>query len=498
MLYDTLMFYLQVNLPKPSLDFIWDDKYNDDFFNYLAIEFPSQNINDEKNSYLIKQVFKDYFENIGYLLFKLNDKNIKFKIFPYKTKPKDSVNLNSIINIIDNNKNLIQYKYNNKDDQILIKKDLVSYINNFTYKITNEEINKKELVKYAIRKALSLTQSDMVINKNYQIFIKLFTHKEISQKSKNTIAQRFNGIDEKKLKAFNDEYFSYHDNIKFFKHVAKTFVEIHLIKEKIDNDYYEKKVFSLIQSIILEKLINLFDYNENFFIGFSGYIFRLHFKEVFTYIADSILYELTSSNHIMEFLKYYSLNVVIIDSKKYKIPSLKADDGKQWNAISILSVTKMYIKTKRSIKNTISLFDNKEDKVYSYYINDLSPIEYNRQLKKDTREIEEEINICRHKLDIILEDMDALKSNEKKVFNMQEINYLRQTINELKKEMNELAEDKLSQDTIKEYSELQRSLDTLDKSYKRESKILEQNKEAYLSIKSALVKALISKKELFN
>jgi len=497
MLYEDLKLYLQTHLPRPTLDFVWNDEYNNDFFNYLAEKIPTQNLNDKIHTYIIKQVFKDYFEDIGYLLFKITEENIKFKIFPYKTKAKDSVNLNKIIKIICDNEDLIEFEYNDKDDQILITKELVTNINNFVHNITNEEINKKELIKYAIREALELKESDLVINKNSQIFIKLFTHKKVADNKKNTIASRFNGIDEKQLLAFKDEYFSSKNNEDFFKQVAKSFVKIYLVKEKIDNDYYETKVFSIIQSIIIDKLINQFDNNEDFFIGFSGYIFRLHFKDVFKYIADSILDELSSSNnYIMEFLKYYSLDIVIIDGKKYKIPSLKADNAQQWNSISILSVTKMYIKTKKSIQRIISLFENKEDKIITYYIDDLSPIEYNSQLTKDIREVEEELNTNRHKLDITFEEMNASKSKDKKEKYQQEIKNLKQIVYELKKEMSDLANDKIPQTIIKEYAELQRDLDALDKNYKRESKILKQNEEAYLSIKSALVKALISKKEL--
>jgi len=136
MLYEDLKLYLQTNLPRPSLDFIWNDEYNEKFFNYITEKFPQENLEDKENSYIIKQVFKDYFANIGYLLFKLNEKSIKFKIFPYKIEPKDSVNLDSIVDIIDNNENLITFDYKGKSNQILIKKELVANINNFAYEIT--------------------------------------------------------------------------------------------------------------------------------------------------------------------------------------------------------------------------------------------------------------------------------------------------------------------------------------------------------------------------
>jgi hypothetical protein len=54
----------------------------------------------------------------------------------------------------------------------------------------------------------------------------------------------------------------------------------------------------------------------------------------------------------------------------------------------------------------------------------------------------------------------------------------------------------VKQNGLSEYIALQKELDTLNRKLQREKKILKQNSEAYDSIKSSLVKALISKKSV--
>ncbi len=66
----------------------------------------------------------------------------------------------------------------------------------------------------------------------------------------------------------------------------------------------KKTVFSRIQEITITHLNKTFDSNEEFLKGFSGYIFRIHFQEVFRHIADFILYEIADSNtDIVNFFK---------------------------------------------------------------------------------------------------------------------------------------------------------------------------------------------------
>ena len=58
-----------------------------------------------------------------------------------------------------------------------------------------------------------------------------------------------------------------------------------------------------------------------------------------------------------------------------------------------------------------------------------------------------------------------------------------------------LTKKMLAKSVIKKYTELQKKLDALKRQFEREKKLIAQNKDAYLSMRDSLVKALISKKQ---
>ena len=272
------------------MDFNWSQEHNTDFFNHIEEEFSKDGFLDEENIAEIEQAFKEYFEAVGYIVFELKDECIDLRVLPYETEPKDSVNLDDIIDIINENEDFIEYNYRGNENQILIKEELRDEIFDFASDIDNEEINKKELIKYSFRKALELDETDIIVVKKGSMFIKLLSklkRKYVSKEGKSTLERRFNGIDEDELVSFYEEYFS-HDNKNFFTLVAKLFVDRYFIEEKIDNAEYEKNVFAYIHGIIIEQLVETFDHNKEFSKGFAGYIFRIHFQEVFTHISELI------------------------------------------------------------------------------------------------------------------------------------------------------------------------------------------------------------------
>ncbi|PIW53158.1 MAG: hypothetical protein COW17_04250 [Sulfurimonas sp. CG12_big_fil_rev_8_21_14_0_65_36_1453] len=355
--------------------------------------------------------------------------------------------LKSLINTIVKNEHLIAFDYNDKEDQIL----LVTELREVLFTLTED----KDLIKSAVREALELKSSDIVIIKTESIFIKIFDDSKrhrVTQEEQNTVANRYNGIDEDELISFYNDFFKKEENGNFFFSVAEQFVTTYLLEQHIDNATYEKYVFPSIQTIITKKLMEKLDNNSDFFNGFSGYIFRIHFKEVFGHIADLMLKEVARSNqYINEFIKYYSQNVIAVGGVKYKVPSLGAENGLKWNIISILSIVKIYVKIDISIQKL------KDDK-------------------------------CRDALDL------AKESNERKELT-KEINDLKQELQELRDKKTELTSKLLNKHTIAKYMELEKELERIIRLVKSEEKMLENNKAAYLSIRSALVKALTSKKQ---
>ena len=499
MTYLDLKLYLKKNLKSPSLDFVWSQKDNEQFFAFIKANTKPDYLKKDKNLLKIREVFQEYFEPVGYILFQIKNFQINIKIFPYTLEPKDSVNVDPIIDIIEDNEDLVIDNYNGQYNQILIKNKLREKIFKFVEKIENEKINKKELVKFAVREAFNLKDSDIVMIKQETIFIKLFdikNKKEISLEEQNTIANRFNGIDEEELRVFNKEHFSNKESKGFFKLIAKLFVDRYFLGKTIDNEEYEKNVFSYIQLIIYEQLIDTFDYSDEFFKGFSGYIFRIHFKEVFEGIAELILAKVASANSYMtNFLKYYSLDIVVFDGVKYKVPNLVAQNGLKWNVVSMLSIVKLYTKTKSSINVTNHTIDIKEDEISELYIGKLSPVEFNRQIIEQKNKIIDALVKQDREIEKYYDSLKLSKDDEEKDNLQKEISIMKKEMHELRKKRDELKNQYISKIEVNKFISLDKEIDSLLRQLKHEERILKQNEEAFNSIKNSLVKALTSKKQ---
>ncbi|EDZ61597.1 hypothetical protein SMGD1_2312 [Sulfurimonas gotlandica GD1] len=401
-----------------------------------------------------------------------------------------------IIYLIEDNSDLIEYKNN---QIIIITSRLRDGIYELVKKIKDEITNEKELIRLAIRKALELKDSDIIVIKQDHIFIKIFNEAKrykVSSSDANTIAGRFNGIDEVELDEFYNEYFTKEESKIFFNSIVKQFVEISFIEEKIDNNIYEKNVFGYIQELIMEQLVNEFDYCEEFLKGFSGYVFRIHFNEVFESIAEFMLNEISMSNEYMvEFLKYYSLNVVIINGEKYQVPSLETDDGLKWNVISMLSIAKVFTRTRTSVNKLQKEIYVVDEQILKLFINELSPVEYNNLYIKEKQKLADQLRNEGRILENLLDSVHRVKNENIKDGMRRDIERTKQDILVTKQNIAKLASKEIKRSVIDKYLKLEREMDSMIRELKAQEKILAQNKNSFLSIKKALVKALISKKQ---
>lgn len=400
-----------------------------------------------------------------------------------------------IINILEENENLIEENYNQKENLISIGNTLKTKI--FS-SIDGDEKTNKELVRYAVKEAFELEDRDIIVIQKDKIIIKLMDDEETINTAQDedagTIASRYNGINEKDLKSFYDDIFSPDEKECFFDSVAETFVRTQLIGRKLDNKNYEHNVFGLIQTIVTNRLTSLFDSHEEFFKGFSGYIFRIHFKEVFDYISELVLIELSKSNpHIMEFLKYYSLRVVILNGKKYQVPEIIDDNGFKWNVASLMPVIKVYIRASQTYDELEVEIEELNSKISKLYISKVSPVAYNQALNTEVKRLTQSISEDMSKLDRhlgVLKD----KSDDAKVKN--EIREIRTNLQNCRQEKERLTLKLLPKKQVTQYTELKRDSDTIVRQIKREELTLQRNEKQFLSIKDALTKALTSKKKL--
>jgi len=247
------------------------------------------------------------------------------------------------------------------------------------------------------------------------------------------------------------------------------------------NEEYEKNVFSYIQAITLAKLVKIYDNEDGFFLGFAGYLFRIHFKEVFTLISELLLDEIAISNrYMMDFLNYH----------------IEADNGLRWTVPSMLSIVKIYTKAKNSILALKKEKNQYQKRVQKFYINGLSPIKNNELLLSEKASIEIDIEHTMRSINILNDRLDITKSEEKKRVIKEDILKEEERLKQFKELKQETLQKVVKQNGLSEYIALQKELDTLNRKLQREKKILKQNAKAYDSIRSSLVKALISKKSV--
>jgi len=102
-----LKFYLRANFSRPSIDFKWTRRDNNKLFEYINKDFSSEYLLNPRNRLEMKQAFIDYFEPVGYILFRYKENQINLKVIPYTLQPKDSKHLKALIDLIVDNKDTI-------------------------------------------------------------------------------------------------------------------------------------------------------------------------------------------------------------------------------------------------------------------------------------------------------------------------------------------------------------------------------------------------------
>ncbi|WP_041675427.1 hypothetical protein [Sulfurimonas autotrophica] len=409
--------------------------------------------------------------------------------------------LDDVIQLINDNEDLIAYNYKGKDNQLLMSKELVDAIYAFIEKNKPDNIDEKELLKVVIRQAFELSKNDVVVSRSGQIFIKIFdekTKQDVKEKDVGTVAGRYNGFSEEELHDFYQEFFADEENKDFFQFIAKEFFQKYFVEHPINNEIYEKYVFSYIKQIIAEQLDAMYDDdNDGFFQGFSGYIFRIHFKEVFEHIADLMLYEISiNNNYIIKFLKYYSLNILVVGGKKYKIPSLETEDGLRWNVVSMLSIAKVYTKSKKNLDKFKKEMNKIKKEMSQFYVEGLSPLEYNALAYDKITNLEKDIEDQKLELEKNYDSLElSTDENEDKKIK-RDIIRIKSHTGTMVNQKREIFNSMISKARFHQYANLQKELESLQKEYKKEKKVILQNQKAYMSMRNSLVKALTEKRQL--
>jgi len=249
-----------------------------------------------------------------------------------------------IINLIQTNKDLIDFDYKDIKDLIVIEGILFDKINAITSKIIDPNIDVKELIKRAVRSALELDNQELVIVKKERIVIKIIINiKRVVIDEKNpTEANRFNGYSIDNIEDLYHDYFGTDSLNDFIADISYEVFQYLFYRKHVTNDFYEKNIYPIIQKIIVDNLDD-FDVDINLKKGFAGYILRINFLDFFTYLSEDILEAIAyRDEYLMNWIKYYHGQVVVDGDQRYQAPYMVNPEGQKYNPSAIFGTIAMW------------------------------------------------------------------------------------------------------------------------------------------------------------
>ena len=349
MIYQYTKRYLKSTLGKPSVLYKYTQDDNTKYFTYIYKRYTKAEF--LKGLSEVKQAFRDYFEPVGKLLFRYREENIiQIKLVPYSVNPKHSKHLENILKIINNNKKYIQNPYENQKNQIAILGKIRREINREVVD-TEESVNINELIKYAIRTALKLSNRDVIVQLKRKYIIKL-AKKEDSSKIQ-VKDNEFNGYTNEQIEETYKEIFENNEsNVEYFiNKVMKKVLQRKLNFRVIDNSYYEEKALNIIYTAMSKELHNYISLDNDYILGVAAFILKKNFYKIHEIMAIELIeciYE--KDKNANKFLLYFDGKLILKDNKKYQVPALKTEDNVKWNNNNLISICVLWMNVKKKKK----------------------------------------------------------------------------------------------------------------------------------------------------
>jgi len=505
MMYQDVMRLLKRTLAQPKMDCMWSVKDNFLLLNFLQERYSDEQI--ESNAMEIRQAFRDFFEPVGNALVRYTTNvGISFKILPYHVEPSKSRHLKKLIEIIRENRRIIEFPYNEREDQIALGGKIRREINKEIVE-TDEKVNKKDLIRLAIKEALQLGERDVVLHLKKKYLVKLFQKNNFLSQTPATPEEkepRTIVIKEDELKESYDELFKDVSITDFLDQVMVTLFSSTLDFEKISNDYYEKNVLALIKRQIMNELSVYISDNDEYTKQFAGYIMKVNLILIHEYIAIEIFEKITDKDtNARNFLNYYTGQIYVENGKRYIIPEIVTDDGKRWNINSLMSTASVWLRTRAVLLKTNVQRNNVDQK-----INEIMP-DYSsakQQMEMQNHEYMGYFLKYKEVSKKIEENMTRLQNEIKTFMAIQresdlegQIRHDKLILKELKQKLSIIAsnkemKEKQFNDIHLFYSGLMREKNALTQKIQGFERDLAVGSDSFHSILSSVVKALMKRK----
>ena len=500
MIYQDITRFLKRYLGKPSADYKWKTKDNLALFSFIQDRYSDEHI--QNNAMETREAFRVFFEPIGNLLvrFSLED-GISYKLLPYHIKPSESKHLKTLEKIIKENRRAIEYPYNDKDDQIALLGKIRRKINAEIVE-TKERINKKELVRFAIKQALDLDEKDIVLTLKKCYIIKLFKKNSFLK-----TVQPSKDIELPTNEELSDDYCELFAEISISDFLEQVMSELFADKlnfQKISNNYYEQNILVLIKEKIAENLKIYLSDNSLYINYLSEHILKLNIVKIHEFIAIEIFEQITNKDdNAKQFLNYYTGQVYIENGVKYTIPEITTEDGKRWNINSLMSTATVWLRSRSLSMKLKAQLSNIEQNITENipYHNQLksqldSKKNEHSKLLKEFKAFSSQLEVIELKLKSESKgnmDNKSEKNLSKSIsINRKILNNYRRNLNALRAEKSDLESAYNNQDII--LLDYRQNKKKIVSQITALSQDLNLSSNAFHSILSSVVKALMKRK----
>ncbi len=220
--------------------------------------------------------------------------------------------------------------------------------------------NARQMTRRQIDQIFNLDVKDIIFFLRGRITIRNYTP---PKKLPEGADSRFGGESIEDMEAMHNAYFP--DGA--WEHIESILGEV--IEEKlnfgvIDNITFSRTFIPVFRSMIEILLLEIIKPEDRPKLeGFTGYVLRQNFHDIFVYTAKNLLHFVENRDKNAEaFIKYYA-DEVVVDANGNRVQKYAIVDTKQqkWNFSAIISITMQYKQVKQKIiaqKETILITEN--------------------------------------------------------------------------------------------------------------------------------------------
>lgn len=358
--------------------------------------------------------------------------------------------------------------------------------------LDNNINNARQSIRAQIDRIFGLDPKDIIFFLRGRITIRHYT---VPKKLPDGVDKRFGGESVEVMEAMYNTYFP-NGAWEYIESVLGEVLEEKLNFGTIDNFTFTRTFIPVFKSMIEIVLLEILKPEDRSKLeGFTGYVLRQQFHDIFVYTARNLLQFIENRDKNAEIFIKYFVDEVIIDPNGNKIQKYAIVDSKQqrWNYSAILSIMMQYKQVKQKIAA--------QQEIILTAQNDLNQCQIEVETEKKSKDaitekmadLVETINEndaaiirVKNKTGSTPEEILSLKSQ------LNRLNYQQSDLLEMKKKTNnqiELCKNKIA-NKISEYTRRQRKLDFEQKALKNYLEQMASILETYDMIVEALATVL--------